>query len=159
MDLSSVGHLTAETRRSKKLTLRDVAVAAGVGRSTVAALESGTLTELGFSKISRICAALDLIVDVRPLELESPLMAHRHLTESASRELTKAAIEDVITRGDFSAWRGLVKAIRTDTTGRIARRVKEVTGALRKDEPKARAFANLLPSILNGRRSTGAKRD
>ncbi len=148
MNLTSVGRLIREARRSKGFTLRQLAAAAGVGRSTLAALEAGTIAELGFQKVSRICEALDLAVEVRPFALEAPLMAHRHITESAGRELTKAAIEDVIVRGDVAAWRGLVHALRKDKSGRLTRRVREVTAAASRSDPRMRAFSTLLPQIL-----------
>ena len=148
MNLHSIGKLVAERRRTKGLTLHELSAAAGVGRSTLAALEAGKLAELGFTKIARICAAVDFTLEARPLTLEAPIMSHRHLTDSASRELTKAAIEDIITRGEFSAWRELVRAISADGTGRIARRVREVTAASGKSDPRAKAFATLLPAVL-----------
>jgi transcriptional regulator with XRE-family HTH domain len=155
MNLISIGHMIAERRRARGLTLADLAASADVGRSTLAALEAGKLPELGFVKVARICAAVDLVVDVRSLELDAPLMPHRHLTEAAGRDLTKAAITDVITRGDISAWRGLVRAIRAHKQGRLARRVREVVGSLDKDDTKARAFATLLPDILREPQSRG----
>lgn len=147
MDLRSIGHLIAQRRRAKALTLRQLAAHAGVGRSTLAALETGKLAELGLGKVARICAAVDLALEARPLVLDAPLMPHRHLTEFAGRELTKAAIDDVITRGDIRAWRGLVRAIRADQTGRVARRVREVATALAKHDAKAAAFAALVPRL------------
>jgi transcriptional regulator with XRE-family HTH domain len=157
MNLQSMGRLIAEQRRAKGLTLHELAAAAGVGRSTLAALESGKLVELGFNKVARICAAVEFTLEARPLELKAPLMEHRHLTEAAGRELTKAAIEDVITRGDISAWRGLVRAIHADKAGRITRRAREVAAALSKEDPKARAFATLLPDLLRKRKSSGIR--
>jgi transcriptional regulator with XRE-family HTH domain len=148
MNLDAIGRLIAKRRRDKGLTLAELAAAAGVGRSTLAALEHGKLSELGYVKIARICAALDLTLEARSLTLEAPLMRHRHLTEAAGRDLTKAAIEDVITRGEFSAWRGLVQAVRADPTGRIASRVRDVSTALSERDPRARAFATLLPMLL-----------
>jgi len=156
MDLRSIGHLVAQRRRAKGLTLHQLAALAGVGRSTLAALEAGKLPELGLMRVGRICAAVDLTLEARPLELDAPLMLHRHLTDVAGRELTKAAIEDVITRGDIETWRGLVRAIRADGTGRIARRVRDVATALGKSDPKARSFSVLLPELLRG---PNAKRD
>ncbi len=147
MDLRSIGHLVAEHRRAKALTLHELAARARVGRSTIAALEAGKTAELGLMKVARICAALDLALEVRPLLLEAPLMAHRHLSERAGRDLTKAAIDDVITRGDIDAWRGLVVAIRADKSGRIGRRARDVATALAAHDPKARAFALLLPQL------------
>lgn len=152
MNLDTVGHLIAERRRAKGLTLQALAEAAGVGRSTLAALERGKISELGFAKVARLCAAVDLVLEARPPLLEEPLMSHRHLTDAAGRELTKAAIEDVITRGDFAAWRGLVRAMRSDKTGRIARRVRTVSSALSGYDPRARAFATLLPDLLPERK-------
>lgn len=151
MDLHAVGRLVGESRRSQKRTLAAVAAAARVGRSTLAALESGAIDELGFAKVERICAALGLVLEARPTALDAPLMEHRHLTEQAGRELTKAAIEDVIVRGDIEAWRGLVAAVRADRTGRIAQRAREVAAALGRHDSRARAFAALLPAFLGGK--------
>lgn len=148
MDLASLGRMIAAQRRASGLTLAALAAAAGVGRSTLAALESGKLRELGFTKVARICAAAGIVLEARPPLLDKPLMTHRHITEAAGRDLTKAAVEDVIVRGDISAWRGLVRALRTDETGKLPTRVRQVVGALRQDDPKVAAFAALLPEIL-----------
>ena len=158
MNLHEIGRLMAERRRAKRLTLSEMAAAAGVGRSTLAALEAGKTAELGFARVVRLCAAADLALEVRPLRLGAPLMPHRHLTEAAGRELTKAAIEDVITRGDVTAWRGLVRAIRDDSTGRLARRARDLATALGKHDDKARAFATLLPSLQRGKKGAGTRR-
>lgn len=147
MDLRTIGRLVGERRRARKLTLPKLAAAAGVARSTLAALEAGKLMELGFNKVARICAAVDLAVDVRPPMLDAPLMAHRHLTDLAGRELTKAAIDDVISRGNVIAWRGLVRAMRADDSGRILRRIQEVVRALGPHDAKAHAFALMLPKL------------
>ena len=109
MNLQSIGRLIAERRRAKGLTLTQLAAQAAVGRSTLAALEAGKLPELGLERIARLCAAVDLVLEARPLELEQPLMAHRHLSEVAGRELTKAAIDDIITRGTIGIWRNSFK--------------------------------------------------
>jgi len=148
MKLSSVGYLIARERRAKGLTLAALASSAGVGRSTLAALEAGKLPELGFEKVARLCAAVGLVLEARPLELDVPLMAHRHLTEASGRDLTKAAIEDVIVRGDIAAWRGLVQAIRAGRHRGLVNRVRQVAAALSQDDPKVRAFTTLLPDIL-----------
>ena len=159
MNLRAVGRLIGERRRARKLTLPQLAAAAGVARSTLAALESGKLVELGFNRVARLCAAVDLMVDVRTPMLDAALMEHRHLTTIAGRELTKAAIDDVITRGDVSAWRGLARAIRADKSGRLARRVKDVLEISAAHDPKARAFALMLPRLKTGSRTKAAQRD
>ena len=74
-------------------------------------------------------------------------MAHRHISELAGRELTKAAIDDIITRGTIATWRKLVDAVNSDASGRIARRVSDLARALGKHDPKARAFALLLRKL------------
>lgn len=148
MNLQTIGRMIAEKRRAKGYTLSELAAKAQVGRSTLAALESGKLLELGLGRVARLCAAVDLVIEARPLLLDEPLMPHRHLTDTAGRELTKAAIEDILTRGNIAAWRGLVQAIGRDETGRIARRVNELAAALGKQDPKVRAFAALMPAAI-----------
>jgi transcriptional regulator with XRE-family HTH domain len=148
MELASVGALVAARRRARGITLADLAARARVGRSTLAALESGKLPELGFGRVARICAAVDLVVDVRAPLLDAPIIPHRHLTEAAGRELTKAAIEDIIVRGDVTAWRKLFKAMRDDASGRTERRVREMSAAIATQDVKAKAFAALLPRVI-----------
>lgn len=148
VNLTLLGRMIAARRRAQHLTLTNLAAAAGVGRSTLAALESGKLPELGFTKVARICAATGIILEAHPPLLEQPLMTHRHLTDTAGCHLTKAAVEDVIVRGDIGAWRGLVRALRTDKSGRLAARVQQVVDALGRDDRKVAAFASLLPAIL-----------
>jgi len=97
------------------------------------------------------------VLEARPLELNEPLMAHRHLSETAGRELTKAAIDDIITRGTIGTWRKLVEAMNADETGRIARRVTDVARALSKLDPKARAFAALLRKLSRNSHDAAAK--
>ncbi len=147
MDLRDIGRLIGERRRARKLTLPELAASAGVSRSTLAAVESGKAAELGFNKVARLCAAAGLVVDVRPPLLDAPLMAHRHLTDSAGRELTKAAIDDVISRGDVNAWRGLVRAMQADASGRLRARVQAVLRALGPHDARARALARILPRL------------
>ena len=62
--------------------------------------------------------------------------------------LTKAAIDDIITRGTIGTWRKLIQAMNADKTGRIVRRVTDVAQTLGKRDPKARAFAALLRKLL-----------
>jgi transcriptional regulator with XRE-family HTH domain len=148
MELVSVGALVAARRRAQGLTLAELAARAGVGRSTLAALESGKLPELGFARVGRICVAVGLVIDVRAPLLDAPIIPHRHLTEVAGRELTKAAIDDIIVRGDVTAWRKLFKAMRDDASGRTERRVREVSAATAQQDVKAKAFAALLPRVI-----------
>jgi len=158
MRLKAIGQLIGERRRAKALTLAELAAQARVGRSTLAALEAGALTELGLEKVARLCEAVDLVLEARQLELDTPILAHRHLTQRAGRQLTKAAIDDIITRGDTVAWRALVRAMREDESGRIARRVREVSDVLARHDERARAFAALLPKLTGKKRRLRAPR-
>ena len=76
MNLQTVGRLIAERRRAKRLTLGQLAAQAGVGRSTLAALEAGKLREFGFVKISRLCSVVGLVLEAHPSPLDKPLMPH-----------------------------------------------------------------------------------
>ena len=151
MNLLGVGKIVAERRRSRGLTLHALAAKAHVGRSTLAALEAGKLAELGYGRVARICNAVDLVLEARPLMLEKPLTSLRHLTEPASRELTKAAIEDIVVRGDLDAWRGLVRALQTDTSGRLARRARDVLAGSDRSDPRVHAFSTLLSGAVKKR--------
>ncbi|MGH8149530.1 MAG: helix-turn-helix domain-containing protein [Steroidobacteraceae bacterium] len=157
MNLAVIGRLIAERRRARGLTLSELAASAGLGRSTLAALEAEKLPELGFAKVARLCSALGLALETRATELDEPLMRHRHLTEQAGRDLTKAAIADVIERGDIAAWRGMARAINASRGGSLARRVREVLAGLDQDDVKVRAFATLLPGIVKERRAHAGK--
>ncbi|MGO9412220.1 MAG: helix-turn-helix domain-containing protein [Spirochaetia bacterium] len=152
MNLHGVGILVAERRRARGVTLQALATEAQVGRSTLAALEAGKLTELGYSKVARICAAVGLVLEARPLTLERPLARHRHLTEAAAGDLTKAAIEDIVVRGDINSWRGLVQAMQRDATGRVARRAREVLSGADRSDSRVRAFLTLLSGALKSKR-------
>ncbi len=149
MDLQAIGQLIAERRRAKHLTLSQLASRAKLGRSTLAALEAGKLPELGLTRVGRVCVVLDLVLEVRPFLLDGPILPHRHLTAAAGRELTKAAIDDVITRGGIAEWRVLIAAMRNDSTRRVARRVSDIARILAKHDIKARAFAALLPRLVS----------
>ena len=60
MKIASLGRLIAERRRAQGLSLRDLAAATSVARSTLAALEAGKLDEIGIAKVNRICAAAEV---------------------------------------------------------------------------------------------------
>jgi transcriptional regulator with XRE-family HTH domain len=152
MNLHGVGKIVAELRRSRGLTLRALASEAHVGRSTLAALEAGKLAELGYAKVARICEAVDLVLEARPLSLGKPLTRHRHLAEPAGRELTKAAIEDIVLRGDLDVWRGLVRALQKDRSGRLARRARDVLAGSDRSDARVRAFSTLLSGAVKRRR-------
>jgi len=60
LDLISLGEQIAERRKTLKLSQSTLARKAGVSRATLDALENGRAGELGFSKLSKLLAALGL---------------------------------------------------------------------------------------------------
>jgi hypothetical protein len=98
----------------------------------------------------------EIVREARPLALEKPLIHHRHLAEPAGRELTKAAIEDIVLRGDLDAWRGLVRALQRDTSGRLARRARDVLAGSDRSDMRVHAFSTLLSGAVKKRRIAAA---
>jgi transcriptional regulator with XRE-family HTH domain len=74
LDLGSLGHHIAERRKTLKLTQADLARGAGVSRATLDALENGRAGELGFSKVSRLLAALGLELTLEPAGAHRPTL-------------------------------------------------------------------------------------
>jgi transcriptional regulator with XRE-family HTH domain len=60
LDLVSIGARIAEHRKEHNLSQSALARKAGVSRATLDALENGRTGELGFSKVTRLLAALGL---------------------------------------------------------------------------------------------------
>ena len=60
LDLISLCSQVAERRKTLKLSQAGLARKAGVSRATIDALENGRAGELGFSKLTRLLAAVGL---------------------------------------------------------------------------------------------------
>ena len=60
LDLVSIGRGIAEQRKKLKMNQTELSRRAGVSRATLDALENGRAGELGFSKLTKILAALGL---------------------------------------------------------------------------------------------------
>src|SRR5271157_5747209 len=60
LDLISMGDQIAERRKTLKLSQAALSRKAGVSRATLDALENGRAGELGFSKLTKLLAALGL---------------------------------------------------------------------------------------------------
>lgn len=148
MDLASLGRLIAARRCAQGVTLAALASAAGVGRSTLAALESGRMPELGFNKVARICAAAGIVLQTRPPLPGPSQTSRRHRADATALEPTRDAIRKVIERGNIRAWQELAEAVSAEESGRLAAGVRRVVGALQWDDPKVKAFVALLPGIL-----------
>jgi len=74
LDLISVGQNVAEQRKKLKLSQSALARKAGVSRNTLDALENGRAGELGFSKLSRLLAALGLELKLQQAGSQRPTL-------------------------------------------------------------------------------------
>jgi transcriptional regulator with XRE-family HTH domain len=72
--LSSIGEQIAARRRSMGLTQAALAKRAGVGHSTLDALENGRLGELGLKRIVRLLAALGLELKIEEATARRPTL-------------------------------------------------------------------------------------
>lgn len=74
LTLSLVGEQIASRRKSLGLSQTALARQAGVGHSTVEALENGRLGELGFARISRLLSALGLELTLEERSARRPTL-------------------------------------------------------------------------------------
>jgi transcriptional regulator with XRE-family HTH domain len=74
LDLPAIGEQIAERRRALKLSQVKLAGKAGLSRATLDALENGRAGEVGFSRITRLLAALGLELQVRPASSQRPTL-------------------------------------------------------------------------------------
>ena len=74
MDIEEMGEQIAAARRLKKLTQTQVAQLAGISLRTVNLLENGRATDLGYSKLARILAAVGLELRLQPIEQRRPTL-------------------------------------------------------------------------------------
>ena len=72
--LSSLGEQIAARRKRLGLSQSELARKAFIGRSTLDALENGRAGELGFSKITRLLAALGLELTLQPASSGRPTL-------------------------------------------------------------------------------------
>jgi len=72
LDLISLGEKIAERRKGLKLSQTVLSRKAGVSRATVDALENGRTGELGFSKITKLLAALGLELTLHAATSQRP---------------------------------------------------------------------------------------
>jgi len=73
-DLPSLGAQIAEHRKRLKLTQAELARRAGISRATVDALENGRAGELGFSKVTKLLAALGLELTLQTASSRRPTL-------------------------------------------------------------------------------------
>jgi transcriptional regulator with XRE-family HTH domain len=74
LNLVTIGERVAEKRKSLKWTQLKLAQKAQVSRATLDALENGRLGELGFSKLSKILAALGFELELEQAKHPRPTL-------------------------------------------------------------------------------------
>jgi transcriptional regulator with XRE-family HTH domain len=74
LDLIAIGGKIAEQRRKRKLSQLALARKAGVSRATLDALENGRAGELGFTKLTKLLAALGLELKLQASASERPTL-------------------------------------------------------------------------------------
>jgi transcriptional regulator with XRE-family HTH domain len=74
LDLISLGTQIAKRRKTLKLSQAELARKAGVSRATLDALENGRAGELGFSKVTRLLAALGLELKLQTASSQRPTL-------------------------------------------------------------------------------------
>lgn len=61
-----MGQRIREARKSMQLTQAELAAMHGMSRNTVAAIEKGTIPEIGIRKVMALCTALGLEMVIQP---------------------------------------------------------------------------------------------
>jgi HTH-type transcriptional regulator / antitoxin HipB len=74
LDLTFIGQQIAETRKKLKLSQAALARKAGISRATLEALENGRAGELGFSKLTKLLAALGLELTLQAASSHRPTL-------------------------------------------------------------------------------------
>lgn len=74
LDLTSIGQEIAERRKKLKLSQVELARKAATSRATLEALENGRAGELGFSKLTKLLAALGLELKLQAASSQRPTL-------------------------------------------------------------------------------------
>ena len=74
LDLLTFGAETAKRRKSLGLKQSDLVERTGISRATLNALENGRCSELGFSKVMKIAAAVGLEFKLQRAQSHRPTM-------------------------------------------------------------------------------------
>jgi len=72
--LDSLGAQIAQHRKKLKLSQAVLAHKAGISRATLDALENGRAGEMGYSKLTRLLAALGLELKLQPARSKRPTL-------------------------------------------------------------------------------------
>jgi transcriptional regulator with XRE-family HTH domain len=74
LDLVSIGAHVAQHRKKLKLSQTGLARRAGISRATLDALENGRAGELGFTKLTKLLAALGLELKLQAASSHRPTL-------------------------------------------------------------------------------------
>ena len=74
MDIQQIGESIVASRKERKVRQSQIAQRAGVSLRTITLLENGRATEIGYSKLVRILAAVGLELRLEPLERRRPTL-------------------------------------------------------------------------------------
>jgi transcriptional regulator with XRE-family HTH domain len=74
LDIISLGGSIAEQRKKLKLSQADLSRKAGISRATLDAVENGRVGELGFSKLTKLLAALGLELMLQTASSQRPTL-------------------------------------------------------------------------------------
>lgn len=74
LDIISLGGRIAEQRKRLKLSQADLSRKAGISRATLDAVENGRVGELGFSKLTKLLAALGLELMLQTASSQRPTL-------------------------------------------------------------------------------------
>ena len=74
LDLITIGARVADRRKALKLSQVELSRKAGLSRATLDALENGRAAELGFSKVTRLLAALGLELQLQAASSRRPTL-------------------------------------------------------------------------------------
>jgi len=70
----SIGRHIAQSRKQQKLSQAELSRKAGLSRATLDALENGRARELGFTKVTKLLAALGLELKVQTASSRRPTL-------------------------------------------------------------------------------------
>ena len=74
LDIISIGKKIADSRKKLKLSQAALSRRAGLSRATLDALENGRAGELGFSKLTKLLAALGLELKLQTASSQRPTL-------------------------------------------------------------------------------------
>jgi len=89
LDLVSIGNQIAERRKTLKLSQAMLSRKAGVSRATLDALENGRAGELGFSKLTKLLAALGLELKLQAAGSHRPTLDELMQEDSDDKSLDR----------------------------------------------------------------------